>query len=231
MALLLVGLLVVVGAAYYSWYAAKKRREAFAALAAAKGWTYVERDDRWVEAFEDSPFGTGHRRSAKNVVSGSFDQRPFVSFDYTYYTTEVSSNGKTTTTREVAHPFGVVALDIGVALPALSVEPEGMFGRMIGRLTGHDIELESEEFNRAFTVHCPDRKFASDVLHPAAMEFLMLHRGTSFRFDGRYALTVESGTVPIETVEPRLGYLDQLLDTVPEFVWQDVRGGGGPPAV
>ena len=58
-----------------------------------------------------------------------------------------------------------------------------MIGRLIGRLTNRDIELESEDFNRAFTVSCPDRKFASDVLHPRMMEFLLQHRALAFRFD------------------------------------------------
>ncbi|MEZ5191462.1 MAG: DUF3137 domain-containing protein [Nocardioides sp.] len=56
-----------------------------------------------------------------------------------------------------------------------------------------DIELESEDFNRAFTVTCSDRKFASDVLHPRMMEFLLAHTEASFRSDRRYVLTVSAG--------------------------------------
>src|SRR5205085_3018749 len=48
-------------------------------------------------------------------------------------------------------------------LPALSVTPEGMFSRFFGRLTNSDIELESEDFNRAFRVTCPNRRFASEI--------------------------------------------------------------------
>ena len=62
---------------------------------------------------------------------------------------------------------------MGISLPPLSVDPENFLERFVGRLTGNDIDLESEEFNRAFTVGCPDRKFASDVLHPQMMEFLL----------------------------------------------------------
>src|SRR5665809_126291 len=144
-AVLVVVLFIVI--AVMSAIAAQKRRAGIAALAAQRGWTYAERDDRWCDAFQDSPFGTGHNRKATNVLTGQFDGRPFVSFDYVYYTTETStdSEGRTTT-------------------------PEGMFGSLVGRLTNTDIELESEDFNRALTVNCPDRKFASDVLHPRMME-------------------------------------------------------------
>ena len=119
----------------------------------------------------------------------------------------------------------MVALDLGATVPTLQVTPEGMFSRMVGRLTNRDIELESEDFNRAFTVTCPDRKFASDVLHPRMMEYLLQHRDSDFRFEGSWLLSTESGQTSIESVEPRLRVIDGVLDNVPEFVWREVRGG------
>ncbi|MGZ4447307.1 MAG: DUF3137 domain-containing protein [Nocardioides sp.] len=208
------------------YLSAKKRREAFAALAAQRGWTYTERDDRWCEAFSGSPFGQGHNRQARNVLGGEFDQRRFTAFDYVYYTTETSTDSQGhTSTHEQSHTYGVVALDCGAAFPSLHVSPEGVFGRMIGRLTNRDIELESEDFNRAFTVTCPDRKLASDVLHPRMMEYLLQHRDSDFRFEGSWLLSTESGQTSIESVEPRLRVIDGVLDNVPEFVWREVRGG------
>ena len=227
---LLVVIVVLVVAAFIviavmSAIAAKKRREGIAALAAARGWTYVERDDRWADAFQDSPFGIGHNRKATNVLTGEFDGRPFVSFDYVYYTTETSTDSEgRTTTREVSHPYGVAGLDMGASFPALEVTPAGMFGRFVGRLTNTDIELESEEFNRAFTVNCPDRKFASDVLHPRMMELLLQSQDAAFRFDRRWILDCEPGQVPLEHIEPRLSRVDAIVDQIPEFVWKEVRG-------
>lgn len=217
-------LVVLIGVA--GWLSAKKRREGFAALAAQRGWTYTQSDDRWTEAFSGSPFGQGHGRHADNVLTGQYDGRGFVAFDYVYHTTETStdSNGHTST-HEESHRFGVVALDVGASFPPLQVSPEGMFGRLIGRLTNRDIELESEDFNRAFTVTCPDRKFASDVLHPRMMEYLLAHRESDFRFEGSWLLSVETGQSRIEEVEPRLRVIDGVLDNVPEFVWREVRGG------
>ena len=72
---------------------------------------------------------------------------------------------------------------MGVSLPSLRVDPENFLERVVGRVTNTDIELESEDFNRAFTVSCPDRKFASDVLHPQMMEFLLQHRDVGWRFE------------------------------------------------
>lgn len=222
-----VGVCLVVLVAVLGHLAAKKRREEFAAFAASKGWTYVQRDDRWCNRFDGHPFGTGEDRTAQNIVTGRYDDRAFEAFDYSYVTTSTSTdaNGNTTTDR-TTHSFSVVAIETGVELPRLEVAPEHWFGRMVGRLTNRDIELESEDFNRAFTVTCPDRKFASDVLHPQMMEFLLGHRDLGWRFQDRALLAVHSGDHSLVELEARLGIIDGILDRVPEFVWREVGNEG-----
>jgi hypothetical protein len=223
--LLVVGLSLVVLVGYLGYRAEKRRREAMLALAASRGWSFAETDDRWVGAFTGAPFERGHRRSARNVLTGRYDDRPFAAFDYRYYTTETSTDSEgRTSSREVSHTFSVVAVDVGCAFPALEVTPEGFFQRMVGRLVNRDIELESEEFNRAFTVTCPDRKFASDVLHPRMMEYLLQHREAAFRFAGTHLLVVSNGSADIAQIDATLGYVDGIADLVPEFVW---RAAGG----
>ena len=165
--LAVVGFAVVGLIAYLGYLAEKKRREMLQGVAAARGWTYVQRDDTWADRFDGSPFGLGHNRQAHNILSGQHDGRPFVGFDYVYYTTETSTDSQgRTTRREVSHWYSVLALRTVDGLPRLEVSPEGFFSRAIGKLTNSDIELESEDFNRAFTVECEDRRFAYDILHP-----------------------------------------------------------------
>ncbi|MDP9823148.1 hypothetical protein J2S59_002957 [Nocardioides massiliensis] len=102
--------------------------------------------------------------------------------------------------------------------------PENFFGRFVGRITNRDIELESEDFNRAFTVTCPDPKFAYDVLHPRTMELLLRSRDLAWRFEGDTLLAVSSGKHSPAEVTRVLGVLDAVLDGIPEFVWREVRG-------
>ena len=225
-ALLLVGLCVVVLVAVFGYLAAKRRREEFAAFATSKGWTWTREDDRWTTRFDGHPFGTGDDRTAENIITGQYDGRRFEAFDYSYTTTSTSTdaNGHTTTHR-TTHSFSVVAVETGVVLPRLEVAPEHWVGRMVGRLTNRDIELESEDFNRAFTVTCPDRKFASDVLHPQMMEFLLGHRDLGWRFQNRALLAVRDGSHRPAEVEAKLATIDDILDRVPEFVWREVGAG------
>ncbi|MEZ5094176.1 DUF3137 domain-containing protein [Nocardioides sp.] len=217
------GLTLVIGLGILGYLADKRRREAMQALATARGWTYTERDDRWTDRFPGSPFGLGHNRQAKNILTGRYDDRPFVAFDYVYYTTETRTDSEGHThTEEQSHSYSIVAVDLGAAFPELEVTPEGFFSRMIGRLTDRDIELESEDFNRAFTVTCPDRKFAFDVLHPRMMEYLLGHTDEAFRFAGGHLLVAAAGQAGLPEIDAALAFVDGIADRIPEFVWRAV---------
>jgi hypothetical protein len=209
----------------------RMRSEALRSLAADHGWTYAERDDAWCEAFDGLPFGTGHNRQARNVVTGSHRGRSLVLFDYVYYTTETDRDAQgNTRTREVPHAHAVVGIGVGADVPRLSVAPEGFFGRAIGKLLGNDIELESEEFNRAFRVRSDDRRFAYDVLHPRLMEYLLTVRETSWRTTNATLVTTSPGRHRPEDVEARIAVLDRILESVPDFVRRQY-GMPVPPSV
>lgn len=218
---ILVGFGLVFVIAFLGYLAAKKRREELAALAAARGWTYAASDDRYVDRWSGAPFGEGHDRRAENVLTGVHDSRPFVAFDYRYSTTSTSTDaqGRTSTHTEV-HNFSVIALQVAVTLPDLAVSPEGFLSRMVGRLTGKDIEFESEEFNRAFTVTCSDRKFATDVIHPRMMEYLLTLRELAWSFRADSLVTVSAEQHSPAVLDQKLAEIDGIVDRVPEFVWK-----------
>ena len=199
---------------------AKKRREAMAAYAAKRGWRFAHTDASLVDRFQGTPFGQGSSRAASNVVYGQHDGRAMVAFDYRFTTTSGTGDNRKTTT----HHWSVLAMSMGVMMPGLSVEPEGVFGRIIGRLTDTDIEMESEDFNRAFTVRCPNRKFAFDVLHPQMIEMLMQWPELGWRFERDSMLVVRNGKHSIEEVDAKIQVMDAILDRIPEFVWKAVRG-------
>jgi len=217
---------LVIGIAVIGFIQAKKRREAMAAYALSRGWRYEPDQPLLVDRFQGPPFGIGHGRSATNAVYGQHDGRDFVSFDYQYKTTSGSGKNRRTTT----HTFSVVALSMGVSLPSLRVDPENFLERVVGRVTNTDIELELEDFNRAFTVSCPDRKFASDVLHPQMMEFLLQHRGLGWRFERDSMLMVSGFRRSVQEIDGTLAVMDQISDRIPDFVWRQLRGDRGGPA-
>jgi hypothetical protein len=205
-----------------SYLAAKKRREELQAFAAARGWRFEAEQPLLVDRFTGPPFGLGSGRRAYNVLYGSHDGRDLVSFDYRFETRTTQGNE----TRTQTHRYSVLGLSMGVPMPPLSVDPENFLDRFVGRITGQDIDLESEEFNRTFTVRSPDRKFASDVLNPRMMEFLLQHPQLGWRFESDSMLVIASGGRTPAQIDATLAVMDGITDRVPEFVWLRLKGQG-----
>ncbi|HVF06475.1 MAG TPA: DUF3137 domain-containing protein [Frankiaceae bacterium] len=210
---------LVVTAAIYSYKKNQARIGALVSLAHSKGWQFAPHDPfglpgRWGGA----PFNAGYDRRAANVITGEHDGKPFVAFDYSYKEDSRDSEGKTTTR---TYCFAIVALGMPCALPELHVGPEGVFSR-IGRVMGmQDIELESEDFNRAFRVRCPNPKLATDILSPRTMEALLANGKIRFRMVGSDILAYENGNLDAVEVLRCAHVLSEVIDGVPQFVWRD----------
>lgn len=227
--LFVLGALAVAGVlAYLSHQAAKARAAAIARVAADRGWTYVERDDSWAERFDGPPFGEGFAQQGRNIVQGVHDGRVFAAFDYRYSTREGSGKNR----RTVTHEYSIIGISTKAVLPRLSVTPEGWLSRAWGRLTNTDIQMESEVFNRAFTVTCTDRKFATDVLHPQMMELLLRTPDLGWSLSSGTLLVATPGQHDLLQLDTVLAGIDRIIDAFPQIVWEAVgiEDPGAPPA-
>ena len=85
----------------------------------------------------------------------------------------------------------------------------------------HDIEFESEEFNRAFHVSGDDRRFAFDVCHAQMMEWLLENRSWEIAFVNGY-LALRSGRQwsPDEILKA-FDFAVEFLERIPGFVWEN----------
>jgi Protein of unknown function (DUF3137) len=221
-AVFVVGLFLVLVAGLPGWLIGRAHRRRLAAFAAARGWSYVAQEPLLATRFAGPPFGLGFDQRAYDVFYGSHHGRDLVAFDYDYSTRAGSADSSAT----VVHTFAILGVSLGAVLPGLTVDPETLVSRFVGRLTGHDIELESEEFNRAFTVTCEDRKFASDVLNPAMMEYLLQYRHLGWRFDRDCLLVVKPGHTDLDSVAATIEVMDGITARIPEFVWAQATGEG-----
>lgn len=213
---------VVIGIAYLSYQAAKKRREAFAAFAAQQGLTYVESDDTLANQWQGEPFGRGDHRRARTVLSGLYQGRQVVAFDYSYQTHSTDSKGNRQTT---THKYGVVVMRLPGPLPRLEVTHEGIFGGAVANALGFaDLQFESEQFNRAFRVKADDPRFGHAVIHPRMMELLLARGEIGWRFEGDSVVGWDRGAhTPVEVLN-RLQLLQQVVEQVPPYVWRDYGG-------
>jgi hypothetical protein len=152
------------------------------------------------------------------MFAGDFRGRGLCVLEYTY-TTSSGSNGGTQT-----HTVHVVALNLPVALPPLTVTKDSGLRRMFG---GSDLELESEAFNDAFRVSCPDARFASAVLHPRMMEWMLFNRGLEWQFAGNALVSWGTGSFVVRDVLARLEAMAGVIDRIPPYILRDY---GHPPS-
>jgi len=96
---------------------------------------------------------------------------------------ETHSDGKDTTT--TTYQNLVVGVSTPGARPTLEITKEGLGQRFLGAIGFKDLQLESEEFNRAFKIKTAQNKFAYDVLHPRMMEWMLADQ-RAIRFPFRF---------------------------------------------
>ncbi|WP_183098138.1 hypothetical protein [Nocardioides pelophilus] len=198
----------------------EERRASVAAGAAQREWSFATSDPALVTRFPGAPFGLGDDRSATNVVRGRHDGRDFVAFDYDY-TTPANNKSITSATH---HPYSVLAVDLGLTTPGLAVGPTDLFGTLVNAITGRDVRVGNDGFDKAFTVTSPSREFALDLLGPGVVEVLMHHRDLAWRLEGDSMLIIRAGQHSIPEVEAKLHFIDAVLDRIPDDVRSRLLG-------
>ena len=95
-----------------------------------------------------------------------------------------------------------------------------MFDKLKGAFGFDDINFESAEFSGRFHVSAPSRKWAYDILHARAIDYLLNQ-------SKRYTIAMDHGHVFLSTGnkrwEPRefmdaVHVLDGLLDMMPDYL-------------
>ena len=163
--LVVLGLVVTVGLFVAGFWVQKKRHERFRAWALRNRWTYAESERALVDISRGQPFGQGSSRRAIEVLRGTYDSRPALSFTYQWTT----GSGKNRTT----HHAHIVGLALPTYLPTVEVTPEGLGARLAKLVGAQDVQFESEAFNRAYRVAATDQRTGHAILHPRLMERLL----------------------------------------------------------
>ncbi|MFC4858933.1 hypothetical protein [Actinophytocola glycyrrhizae] len=217
--LVIVVVVVVAAVMFFQYQAHKKKVEAFTALAGERGWRYTERDRGLARRFTGTPFGEGHGRDARHVLTGTHRGRPVLAFEYSYKETRGSGDDRRTRT----YHYTIVSTGLPAPKPTLQLNREGLGRKLLGFVGVRDLQLESDEFNRTFHIRTENDRFAYDVLHPRMMEWMLADERaltTPFRFEQADLLTWQEGKIDVSDVDALLNYLCDVLDHVPTFVWK-----------
>jgi hypothetical protein len=207
---------VVAGAIVYGGYLIKKkRREAFATMATQFGLQYSVADPFGVLSEPFSLFDKGDGRGVENVMWGTWQGVALKAFDYWYYDQSTDSQGRTNRTY---HRFDCAIVPIDAACVRLSITHETLASRLANALSFHDIQFESEAFNKAYQVRSADKKFANDLIDARMIDWLLRNGGGySFEVVGQEVMCYCNKLQPL-AILPLLGSAKAFLDQVPGVV-------------
>jgi hypothetical protein len=169
-ALVALALIAIIAIAVFSYLAKKRRLEGFALVARQQGLAFAEEDPFATLDEPFSLFGRGDGQGVENVMWGTWQGTDLRAFDYWYCQESRDAQGHTSRSY---YRFDCVRLAVGADCPHLSIDPENILTRLADALSFHDIEFESEAFNRAFTVKSADGKFANDLIDARMIEWLL----------------------------------------------------------
>jgi len=195
-AIFALALIAMIAIAVFSYLARKRRLEGFALVARQQGLSFAE-DDPFASLDEPfSLFGKGDGQGVENVMWGTWQGTALRAFDYWYY--EESRDAQGHTSRSY-YRFDCVRLGVAADCPHLSIDPENFLTRLADALSFHDIEFESEAFNRAFTVKSADGKFANDLIDARLIAWLLANATDCvFELMGDQVLVARSRLAPEE---------------------------------
>ncbi len=216
-ALLFVGIIAIaIGVAVYSLHARKKRQEGFALVAKQLGLEYWHTDPFGLLSEPFVLFGKGDGQGIENVLAGPYQGIDAKAFDFWYFEESTNSNGHRTKTY---YRFDCVILPIDAACSPMTIDNENLLTRLADALSFHDIEFESEGFNKAFNVKSDDKRFANDFVDARMMAWLLQYgAGTSFETMGDRLMCFQRKLAPMEIVT-LLGLSKSFLDRVPRVVY------------
>ncbi|ONI71721.1 hypothetical protein BWI15_16345 [Kribbella sp. ALI-6-A] len=203
-------LLLVVGLLLVPYVVAQRRRmfAARAAEAAALGW----------QPTDPNPFLVGvaqriyQRGRARRAIAGHFRGHVFHAFDFSYVRVRRRSVH--------FHSCHLIAVILPVPLPGLVLVKDNPIARAFGVA---DLELESGAFNDTFWVDCADGRYASAVLHPRLMEWMLAHPDLEWRIEGDALVTWGPGDYTIPQVTAKLEGLTGVVERLAPFVLTDYR--------
>jgi len=154
----------------------------------------------------------------ENVLSGTWKGLQVRLFDRWTYTEHEDQETHKVTRQWSRYSCVLTRLGLKSAEP-FQLSREGFFGRIADHIGLHDIELELEDFNKAFTVRSKDRKFATDLLDQRMMSWLLETKDTipkdvTIQIDRRQMLLWGSERKPGELV-PLLRLVKAFIDHFP----------------
>jgi len=213
-------LIAIAAFAIFQYFASQRRKQELSNLATSWGFSWYGDDpfdigDKY-DAFH--AVSRGHSRRAYDVFAGGRHGRQTTCFDYRYTT----GSGKNQSTHHLSGAFYCH----GHPFPDLLLRPENFLDKIAELVGFDDIDFESAEFSRAFYVKSNNRKFAFDLFHARAMEYMLAQpKRYALEFRGDTVLITDDSVWSPGEFEPALAQVEGLLELMPEYLKIALKDG------
>lgn len=227
--LVILGIIVVIAVIAIAAHFEHKRREAFRKLAGELE-LQIRMDDRSIERryrFLDA-LNKGSKRKATISLSGTYSDYSVEAFEFHYETYSTDSKGNRTTQHHYTNHYVLEGGDHGskenetrFRYPELKIYPENFLSRIGQALGFEDIDFESIEFSKSFTVRSKDKKFAYDICHTRMMEHLLRHKDFAIEIEGQHISLTFANKLKVEQVEAGFKQLIKMRELFPEYIYDN----------
>jgi hypothetical protein len=159
----------------------------------------------------------GENRYACNVLSGPYRQSEILAFDYHY---EISEKGADNELSRTHYYSTAVMVLMPAYFPELLIAPQGLLSKTTELFGGGDINFESAEFSRAFSVRSRDKRFAYDVCNGQVIDYLLANRDLDLQIQNCVLALVSDTQWLAKQVEDNLERLGEIRARLPEYLFQ-----------
>lgn len=153
----------------HRWAGRDRRRQAMARFAWDLGFDFRPKYAEGISG-DFRLFGRGDGRSAQNALGGIWQGVRVKTLDYEYFETRAVW-GFYRVKRRLR--FSVAILELGASVPSVITELNGAAGLASDYMGFHDVQLESDDFNRRYHVTCDDREFAYEFFDTGMLRWLL----------------------------------------------------------
>lgn len=196
-------------AIYNQFHALGKRSREMQKVADRLGLQYSDFDDEWTTFVWGDPVPA--KGGAINVVTGEHKGWSVVAMDRSWGASY--GRGRTSET------YSVSAVTLSREFPRLYVHQNSLVSRARGVKEGNRVELESVQFNAQYVVHCEDPRFASAVMTPRTMQWLLEHNVPWFNIVGQFVATGRKGMLSGSQIESDLAAVETIAGQLPRFLF------------
>jgi hypothetical protein len=213
---IVVAVLVAGGVWYFQFQLRQKRIANLVLVAQRLGFEFSVDDVNNTMGFPFDLFSRGDGQGVENVMWGERNGVPTRVFDFWYFDETTDNKGHRSRSY---HRFTCAAMTITADCPTLRIGHEGFFSRLGSAVGFKDVELEYDDFNREYRVHCDDQKFAFSLLDGRMMAFLLqVSSIDALEIVGPFVL-IAVGKLASEDWPALVETAEEFHEHVPNVVW------------